>query len=145
MAKDLLSLAAEFEQLPSKIDKAASKIAVDVAMVITGDLAYKTPVDTSNALSNWQVSLTMPTSFEIPPHYPGIKGSTFRASAAETLSKAKIVLTAKKPGEAIFIANNVDYIVDLNNGSSRQQPAGFVQRAELLGRKLAGNSWLKLK
>lgn len=136
MAKGLLDLAASLEKKAKAIDEAASKLAVDTALTIVGDLAFKTPVDTSQALSNWIVTLETPSSDKIKPHFPGEGGSTQRASAAETLNSAKLVLRNKKPGQAIFITNNLPYIRRLNDGYSAQAPAGFVERAVLIGRKM---------
>lgn len=136
MAKDLLALAEMLEAKAKAIDKAASQTAVDTALAIVGDLAYKTPVDTSRALSNWIVTLENPAGQQIKPHFPGSHGSTQRASAAETLNTAKLVLRNKKPGQAIFITNNLPYIRRLNDGYSAQAPAGFVERAVLVGRKM---------
>lgn len=136
MAKSLLDLANSLERKAALLDKAASDAAVEVALTIVGDLAYKTPVDTSQALSNWQVGLGAAVSGKIGPHYPGQKGTTQRASAQETISAAKAVLANKKPGQEIHITNNLPYIRRLNNGYSGQQPAGFVERAALIGRKI---------
>lgn len=139
MEKNLLSLAASLKEKAKAIEKAASDLAVGTALTIVGDLAIKTPVDTSKAISNWQVSLNKASENTIPPHYPGSDGSTFRISSAETLSKAKIVLSNKKPGISIFITNNLPYIKRLNEGYSKQEPAGFVERAILLARKFREN------
>lgn len=136
MAKSLLDLADRLERKAKAIDEAASENAVDTALAIVGDLAYKTPVDTSQALSNWIVTLESPSGQRIAPHFPGLQGSTQRASAAETLNLAKLVLRNKKPGQAIFITNNLPYIRRLNDGYSAQAPAGFVERAVLIGRKM---------
>lgn len=136
MAKSLLDLADRLEKKAKAIDEAASQNAVDTALAIVGDLAYKTPVDTSQALSNWIVTLESPSGQQIEPHFPGLHGSTQRASAAETLNSAKLVLRNKKPGQAIFITNNLPYIRRLNDGYSEQAPAGFVERAVLVGRKM---------
>ena len=143
MAKSLLDLANSLERKAKAIDEAASKTAVDTALAIVGDLAYKTPVDTSQALSNWIVTLDAPATERIDPHYPGEGGSTQRSSAAETLNQAKAVLANKKPGQAIFITNNLPYIKRLNDGYSAQAPAGFVERAELLGRKIIAKFKIK--
>lgn len=134
--QSLEDLAREMEKLDAHIKEDASKIAANVAVTIAGDLAFKTPVDTSQALSNWVTSLDMPTEHPIPPHFPGEQGSTYTASATETLNRARLTVRDKKPGQPIFITNNVHYIKELNDGSSRQQPAGFVERAVLLGRKM---------
>lgn len=143
MANDLLSLAVSLERKAKAIDEAASKTAVDTALAIVGDLAYKTPVDTSQALSNWIVTLDTPSGQQIKPHYPGSGGSTYRASAAETINNAKAVLKNKKPGQAIFITNNLPYIKRLNDGYSAQAPAGFVERAVLIGRKMLSKFKIK--
>uniref|UniRef100_A0AAU7YTK6 Tail completion protein n=1 Tax=Stenotrophomonas phage vB_SmaS_QH3 TaxID=3229738 RepID=A0AAU7YTK6_9CAUD len=143
MAKSLLDLANSLERKAKAIEEAASQTAVDTALAIVGDLAYKTPVDTSQALSNWQVTLDSPATGSISPHYPGLQGSTQRASAAETLNLAKAVLKTKKPGQAIYITNNLPYIKRLNDGYSAQAPAGFVERAVLIGRKMLSKFKIK--
>lgn len=137
MAKSLLELADSLEHKAVAIEKSASKTAIDAALAIVGDLVYKTPVDTSKALSNWVATLESPAKESIMPHFPGIQGSTRNASAAETLNQAKAVLKKKKPGQIIFITNNLPYIVRLNEGYSAQAPAGFVERAVLIGRKIS--------
>jgi len=138
MAKrSLLDLANDLEKVSDELAQEVSALAIRVATAVVTDLAMMTPVDTSEAISNWIVSLGSPARRTIDPHFPGQFGSTFGPSSAETVSDAKAVLTAKIPGQAIYISNNLTYIEDLNEGSSRQAPAGFVERAELLGRKLA--------
>lgn len=143
MAGNLLDLADSLERKAKAIDEAASKQAVDTALAIVGDLAYKTPVDTSQALSNWIVTLDSPSGDKISPHYPGEGGSTQGASAAETINRAKATLKNKKPGQAIWITNNLPYIRRLNEGHSGQAPAGFVERAVLIGRKMLSKFKIK--
>lgn len=140
---DLLDLANRLERKAKAIDEAASKTAVDTALAIVGDLAYKTPVDTSQALSNWIVTLDSASTQKIAPHYPGVQGSSQRASAAETINAARSVLRNKKPGQPIFITNNLPYIRRLNDGYSGQAPAGFVERAVLIGRKMLAKFKIK--
>lgn len=135
MPKSLIDLAEELEAKASEIEEQGSDLAVKVAMTIIGDLAYRTPVDTSTAISNWQVTLGFPAKGSIPAHYLGRLGSTYSASASETVSLAKLILKPKKAGQYIYISNNLPYIRKLNEGSSQQAPAGFVERAVLLGRK----------
>lgn len=135
MAKSSLDLTAKMKRAKKAISQAASNVAVDVAKTITGDLAFRTPVDTSRALSNWIVTLGAESNKKIDPHVWGFKGSTHHESAAETYSAAVSVLAKKKPGQPIYISNNVDYITELNEDHAQ---AGFVERAVLLGRKSAG-------
>lgn len=139
----LLDLAASLEKKAKAIDVAASQLAADTALTIVADLAYKTPVDTSQALSNWLVTLDAPSTEKVKPHYPGEGGSTQRASAAETINQARSILANKKPGQKIYITNNLPYIRRLNEGHSKQAPAGFVERSILIGRKARKNFKLK--
>lgn len=136
MSRSLLDLANDLEKKAAKIDADASKVAVDVALAIVGDLAYSTPVDTSQAISNWITTLEAPANFKQDPYYQGEGGSTYRASAAETINQAKAALANKKPGQTIYITNNLPYIKRLNDGYSAQEPAGFVERAILIGRNV---------
>lgn len=136
MARTLLDLANDVDKLGDKIAQSASDHAVKTALTIVGDLVYHTPVDTSQALSNWDVTIGAPVSDPHGPYFAGKGGSTQRQSAAQALNVAKDTLKNKKPGETIFIANTLPYIRRLNDGYSQQVPAGFVERALLLGRKM---------
>lgn len=124
-----LELAKDFEKKAKNVNKAASDLAAFVALEVTAELADVTPVDTSNAISNWQIGLGAPVTSEREPHYPGQKGSTESMSEDATVIAAKVKLKNKKPGQIVYLSNNAPYIVDLDQGSSMQEPAGFVKRA----------------
>lgn len=141
----LLDLADRMDALAATVPEFASEAAVKAGEVLIFDLAFKTPVDTSQALSNWIVTLNAPNIGNILPHYPGEHGSTQKVSAQETVAAARRVLEMKKPGESIFITNNLPYIVRLNEGHSGQAPAGFVERCVLLARKTMENFKPKVK
>ena len=136
MARTLLDLANDVDKLGDQIAQAASDHAVKTALTIVGDLVYHTPVDTSQALSNWDVTIGAPADDPHGPYVAGKHGSTQQQSAAKALAQAKQTLKDKKPGQTIYIANNLPYIRRLNDGYSQQVPAGFVERALLLGRKM---------
>lgn len=145
-----IKIMATFRDLSAKLRKAAKSIplqanefAKGTALEIVKELATNTPVDTSKAISNWKATLVAPYPSEVEPHYPGIYGSTYSKSVAETIAEAERNISKKKPGETIFITNNADYITELNNGSSKQAPAGFVERAVIVGK--AHVSKLKFK
>lgn len=135
MARSLLDLAKGLESRAKLIQTMGSRLAVHCAETIVKELAQNTPVDTSQAISNWTVTFDSPATEFVGPHYPGEMGSTFSISSAETVMLAKVVLLKKKPGQSIFITNNADYIRDLNDGSSPQEPAGFVERAVIVGKQ----------
>lgn len=122
--------------LSKSTDQLSSDLSVKIATAIITDLVYVTPVDTSKALSNWQISLSNAGSGQLPAAYRGFKGSTANVSAESTLAFALAILKTKKPNQNIHIYNNLPYIRRLNEGYSSQAPAGFVERAELIGRKV---------
>lgn len=134
MARNLLDLAKSLESRAALLPEFGSSFAKHVAITIVTELATVTPVDTSQAISNWTVTLDDPSKAFVGPHYPGERGSTYQASSQETIMNAKIALLKKKPGQKIYITNNAPYIRKLNDGSSPQQAAGFVERAVLVGK-----------
>ena len=140
MSKTLLDLAHFLEYKANAISREASDTSKRVALAIVQNLTAVTPVDTSTALSNWHVSLHFPVDITIPPHSFGHLGSTKAQSAGQTIGEARNVLSNKRPGDKLYISNNVDYIQKLNEGSSKQEPAGFVERAIIVGR-LKGKSF----
>lgn len=133
------------EALPDKIEKGASNVAVQVVKAIDRDVVPHTPVDTTEALSNWQAELNRPANFGLPPIYPGQSGSTAPASQAAAIEHVDRVLAVKKPGEPVYLSNLAKHITILNNGSSSQEPKGFVERATLVGRLTARRTSLGLK
>jgi hypothetical protein len=139
MSKNLNDLEASLNKQLEIIQKKASKKAIAAALAIVRELAYATPVDTSTALSNWEVTLGSPTSFSRSAYFFGDRGSTYQRSAAATFIAAQISLKEKRPGQTIWITNNIEYISDLNEGSSPQEPAGFFERAIAVGIKVLEN------
>ena len=107
-----------------------------VALAMIRALIDSTPVDTSAALSNWRVS-DGPLGDAIRAHVPGEKRSTQGASAAVALAEAERAIQAGKHANALVIFNSIPYIRRLNEGSSSQAPAGFIEKAILAGRLAA--------
>lgn len=132
------SLAARMNKAADKLPTLASDTAVNITRTILHDLAYRTPVDESTARSNWQVSIGAPIAdnAEIPAYFLGEFGSTGTASAQAAIAAGETVLKRKTPGQPLYLSNVLDYIVPLNEGHSKQEPAGMVDRAILIGRKV---------
>ena len=86
-----------------------------------GRVMKKTPVLTGRARGNWNPS----TAF---PDYSTNETAT-EAEAAEKLARAAAVLNEADfwTGEAFWIANGLDYIERLEDGHSKQAPAGMVK------------------
>jgi len=108
------------------------------------ELANHTPSDVGTAKSNWLVGVGSARTETIPAHSPGKKGSTGIANAQSTIDAAVGVLGSAKPGQPLFVTNNLPYIDALNAGHSQQAPAGFIELAIGVARSAArGTKLLK--
>lgn len=137
MAGNLLTLARKFERRAAKLRENASQASVNVALAIVKELVNETPVDSSQALSNWQVALGSAVQFSIDPYYTGVRGSTQELSAVAAIAAAQMTLKGKKPGQDIIISNVLPYIRRLNEGYSPQAKAGFIEAAIMAGKSAA--------
>lgn len=110
-----------------------------VALAVITYLVRQVPVDTSKALSNFRIALggTSYGAEVLPPHVPGMAGSTRTASAAIALAAARETLKLVRAGTTIAIINTVPYLKRLNEGSSAQHPGGFIEAAVLVGKRAA--------
>lgn len=136
MARNLDDLANMLEAKAKSIAVINSSRAVETATILLRKLIEATPVDTTTALSNWQVELMNPKRAFISAYVPGFLGYTTSQSAAQALSVGIAAMENKKPGESIFISNNAPYISNLNAGTSKQAPAGFVELQIMVTRQL---------
>lgn len=109
------------------------------------NLVDHTPVDTSEAESNWQASLNGPPLAPLPAIYEGELGSTAEASAREAKAHIARTLKDKLPGEPVWLSNLAEHIGELNDGKSNQEPRGFVERGELRGAREADTRGLEIK
>jgi hypothetical protein len=117
------------------------------ALVIDGAVVLATPVDTGRARSNWVVGLNLPPTGTIPAYSPGKGRSTEAANTAAAIAHGNQQIDAfrgMRTTSSIYIGNNLDYIGKLNNGHSKQAPAGFVETAVLQGVNAVGPEWQRL-
>lgn len=135
-AQTLKGLAAKLRKNASGLPLAASNLNKTVSRAIVADLTNVTPVDESTAISNWQLSIHEAVAGDRTAFVLGSGGSTKDASAAAARSAAERQLRVKRPEDFVYISNVLPYIVPLNDGSSKQAPAGFVERSVLMGRTL---------
>lgn len=142
---DLKSLARRMQKLEITIAKEANRIAQVVATEMLKELVLGTPVDTSQALSNWQVGLGAGNYTTRLPFYLGFRGSTQGQSASQAISVGISQIAKKKPGQPLHLTNALDYIEGLEDGSISRQPGGFVARAMAVGKYTVLNSNLKVK
>lgn len=125
-----------FDQMPKVVDSwakgvqegmdAAVKSVVEAGLDVIAD---QTPVDTTRAVSNWQVTVGGPANGEVSPHVPGSVGGS-GASAARSITKGrgKAAMAAYKGAKAAYITNNVPYISVLEYGDAKHRPSGMVAK-----------------
>lgn len=119
-------IATRADSIQRNVDKTVRRVALaaDQAVVLG------TPVDTGRARSNWRVSLGSPVFDTVEPFAPGARlGLGEQANAQGAIAQGAAVIGARRDGQDIWISNNVPYIGALNDGSSDQAPANFVEAA----------------
>ncbi len=131
---NISQLAARIRLVSSNVKLETIRVTKEVAKEILETLVDNTPVDTSQALSNWQVSVGGPVSSMRAAFVVGSKGSTRSISASATKVDGNQRVEAFTLGTPIHITNNLSYIQGLNDGTISRQPSGFVQKAMLVGR-----------
>lgn len=116
--------------LGDRVNRNANLLVRRVALVADQALVLGTPVDEGRARSNWLVSVGQPRRDVIEPYSPGKGLGIGEGSNAQgAINQARAAIAGQKDGQAIYISNNLPYIEPLNNGSSAQAPAGFVEMA----------------
>lgn len=112
-----------------------TKMVRRVALIIDGAVVISTPIDTGRAKSNWIVQMNHGASNVIGPYAPGEGGSTEAANISAATAQAEAVIAGYESGRdwEIYISNNVEYIGDLNRGTSAQAGENFVEEAIALG------------
>lgn len=125
----LNQLARDMRRLRLRVSAIGNRATKQAAIVALEYLVNNTPVDTTQALSNWRVGIGGPVQGIIPARVRGIAGVTRSASAAVTIAEGRQRINSRKPGQPIHITNNLRYIEGLNNGTISNQASGFVQGA----------------
>ena len=137
----LKTLANRMERLNRQLPRQVNEIARDVATVVLHTIIRETPVDTSLAISNWQVGLGEANMSNIPTNFPGIGGSTRSQAYAETLAVGRVYIAGKRPGMELHISNGLEYIQKIDNVSSSP---GFKDAALRAGREELEKAKIKL-
>lgn len=128
---DFGSLAKKLRKASIAVSSNADKLVKEVAETILMNVVSDTPVDKGDARSNWQVALNESATGVRDAYVPGKKGSTGLANIIASAEMGNSIIQNYQSGQEIHITNNLDYISDLNNGSSQQAPPGYVQDAVL--------------
>lgn len=134
---DLKGFAHRIDEIAFNVPKNANKMVRAVALSVDKYVVLATPVDTGRARSNWQVSLNNAIMTQREPYSHGKDGSTVGPNTSAALQQCADTVAQRKDGEDVYITNNLDYITKLNDGWSRQAPAGFVQASVIVGVRAA--------
>lgn len=116
----------------NNVEPATTAIVKEMGKAMAPVLIYGTPVDSGRARANWQGSNNrIPSNMLYYPHplAPASPGD----GAREGLTSMDNAVAAYTGKGFYAFTNNVEYIEELNNGYSRQAPAGFVEQAVLTG------------
>jgi hypothetical protein len=93
-----------------------------------------TPVDTGRARGGWQVGLGSS---------PRAQTGRLDRGGGAAIAAGRATLAGRRSEQTVFITNNVNYVVFLNQGSSAQAPANFVAKATRAGIRSLANAKLK--
>lgn len=115
----------EVARVIRELDTVLSGVVAILSVRITANLIESTPVDTGFAKTNWVPRVGTP--------FTGTAGSRGATSSGSQSAGLAAVKNYRFGAGMVFIANNVAYIGDLNNGTSKQAPAGFVQGGIIRG------------
>lgn len=113
------------------VSENADRLTRRIAIVADQAVVSATPVDTGRARSNWIASLDQANLSTHEPYAPGDTGSTGAANTQAALDQATRTVSGYNGDshKEIHLTNNLPYIERLNQGWSRQAPAGFVEEA----------------
>jgi hypothetical protein len=118
------------EVVGKTIERVTAKVVQFIVLEVHSNLVAApgdggTPVDTGHARSNWIPS--------VGQHHRGVAGSRESVNHSAQENGVGSVLQYRLRQGAVFVTNNVPYILRLNAGSSAQAPAGFVDKAVATG------------
>jgi hypothetical protein len=120
MATNVNEFTQEVDEANPRVRRQLVKLQVDLTVRFVEIVAELTPFRTGHAQANWIASHSSPDTaenFDEP------------SSVDEISRRARRALRGTKFGETTYGQNNAPYISLLNDGSSAQAPAGFVETA----------------
>lgn len=106
-------------QFASSVNQRVGLLVKYAGLDVFNRVSRKTPVDTGRARGAWNLTVNK-TDLSVPPEAP--EGVTLPAPVPPDLG-------AVFPGDEVRATNNLVYITSLNNGHSKQAPAGFVEQS----------------
>jgi hypothetical protein len=122
----------DIEKFKNKALAKANLVSQNIISGVADEVIFNTPVDTGRARANWQLGVEkVPTK---------IFENSFDADGNATANKLKSLIPENVLGLSIYIANNLPYIHELENGKSKQAPVGMVALTQLRFKTIIRNS-----
>lgn len=110
-----MSFESQLTAFVSGTEKKVERTIRAVKLELFRSVILDTPVDTGRARGNWQATLDSPATEETE-------------NESMSVALAGVAANLGKVNDVSFLANNLPYIEELEDGSSKQAPAGMVRR-----------------
>ncbi|MGI4886102.1 MAG: hypothetical protein ACRYFR_14190 [Janthinobacterium lividum] len=107
--------------LKTKVYAVQADLVRETAIRVADNIAAATPVDKGRARANWNLSAEA-------PDLTTTESTTQQSYDAEQFTGE---------GKALYVSNGLPYIERLNEGSSVQAPANFVEQGVMLAKRQA--------
>ncbi|MBX0289721.1 hypothetical protein K3G63_04690 [Hymenobacter sp. HSC-4F20] len=107
--------------MKAKVYNVQAGLMRETALRVAGNVSQATPVDEGTARANWNLSAETPDL------------STSESTTPQSYDDAQI--TGKE--KMLYVSNGLPYIEKLNEGSSTQAPANFVELGVMLSKRQA--------
>lgn len=124
MIDDIAGNAANFskslESLCDYVNGSVEKVIRKACIDLYRKIVERCPVDTGRAKANWQISTTY--SDYVRGDNDGFSFNEIKTIVEDEISDFKFELH----DDVVIIYNNLEYIEQLENGSSQQAPSGMV-------------------
>lgn len=133
-ANDFASFAKRMRKRSEAMDGLGNTVVIEASSAMLRELVEVTPVDTSEAVSSWEVGIGVKPVATRAPFFSGRRGSTRGASSAKAIEEGLAAIKAKRPGQSVYLSNAAPYIGDLDDGSSTQFAGGFINRSLIVFR-----------
>lgn len=119
MARTFASLSRRLRRTSRRLTVNIERTVADVMGEIGERLVPATPVLTGFARGNWRPTVNAPSPVPV---------SALDPTGAATVARIHAVARQFRVGDTLYLVNRAPYIGELNQGSSPQASAGFVQR-----------------
>lgn len=121
------NFSASIAAFAKKAQGAQDRVLQGVVKEVGERLVQRTPVEFGEARANWQASINTPAATHTPDLDPSGQGAI--ADIGRTAERAKF-------GDAVYVLNAAPHIKSLEDGHSKQAPAGMVAVTVAEGRQI---------